>query len=141
MARARKRVEEKRPRFDASPEDAEELIQQFERAVTTGNLEGLLNVLSKDVVLVSDGGGKARAVLRPIFGADHVARLLVGATKKFGSKTQRLVHTAVNGLPGSVSIDGGQVIRVLAFGIREGRIQEIFIITNPDKLRHVAKPV
>src|SRR5207302_2594340 len=74
LARARKSVEERRPRFEVSPEEAEQLIQQFEQAVITGNLENLLNLLAKDVVLVSDGGGKARAVLRPILGADRVAR-------------------------------------------------------------------
>src|SRR5579859_2301937 len=79
LSRARKSVEVRRPRFDASPEQAEQLIQQFQEAVITGNLENLLNLLSKDVVLVSDGGGKAPAVLRPILGADHVARLLIGA--------------------------------------------------------------
>ena len=140
LARARKSVEERRPKFEASPEEAEQLIQKFEQAVLTGNVDDLLRVLAKDVVLVSDGGGKARAVLRPIVGADAVARLLVGATRKFGSKTQVIHHTAVNGLPGTVSFDGGRVLRVLAFGIRDGRIQSLFIITNPDKLRHVSPP-
>jgi RNA polymerase sigma-70 factor (ECF subfamily) len=139
LARARKSVEERQPRFDASPEAAEELIQKFEQAVLTGSLEDLLTLLAKDVVLVSDGGGKARAVLRPILGAEHVARLLIGVTRKFGSKTQVLRHTAVNALPGSISFEGNQALRVTAFGIRGGRIQSLFIITNPDKLRHIRR--
>lgn len=139
LARARKSVEERRPRFDASPEEAEELIQKFEQAVLTGNLEDLLSLLAKDVVLVSDGGGKARAVLRPILGADHVGRLLLGARKKFGSKTQVLRHAAVNALPGIISFEGNQVLRVMAFGIRHGRVHSLFIITNPDKLRHIRR--
>jgi RNA polymerase sigma-70 factor (ECF subfamily) len=137
LARARKSVEERRPRFEATPEEAEQLIQKFEQAVQTGNLDDLLNLLAKDVVLVSDGGGKATAVLRPILGVDHVARLLIGATRKFGVRSQVLHHTAVNGLPGSVSFVGGHVLRVVAFGIRNAHIHSLFIITNPDKLSHI----
>src|SRR5262249_31582252 len=139
LARARKRVEERRPRFDASPEEAERLIQQFEKTVQTGDLENLLKLLANDVVLTSDGGGKAGAVLRPILGADNVARLLIGARKRFGSNTQVLRHFAINGLPGIISFDQGQVLRVLCFGIRDNRIQSIYIVTNPDKLRHLPR--
>jgi RNA polymerase sigma-70 factor (ECF subfamily) len=137
LARARKHVDERRPRFEAASEDADQLIQQFEKSVLTGDMQGLLDLLAKDVVLVSDGGGKARAVLRPILGADPVSRLLVGAAQKFGSSTEVRRLAKVNGLPGLVSFDAGRVIRVLAFGIRENRIQSLFIITNPDKLRHL----
>jgi RNA polymerase sigma-70 factor (ECF subfamily) len=137
LARARKSVDERRPRFSASPEDAEQLIQRFQQAVVTGDMGGLLDLLSRDVVLLSDGGGKARAVLRPIVGADPVSRLLVGATRKFGSKTQKLYTAAVNGLAGSVSFEGNRALRVIAFGIEGGRIHSLFIITNPDKLRHL----
>ena len=139
LARARKSVEERRPRFDASPEDAEQLIQQFQHAVVTGDMENLLNLLAKDVVLVSDGGGKATAVLRPILGADHVARLLIGATKKFGSKTQTSRHAIINGLPGIIAFENERPIRVLALGVRDGRIHSLFIVTNPDKLRHLTR--
>jgi len=141
LTRARKHIEERSPRFDTLPEQAEQLLQQFEQSILTGNMQGLLDLLAKDVVLVSDGGGKARAVLRPIHGADHVSRLLIGAAQKFGSKTQVLRHTTVNGLPGTVSFDGGRVIRVVALGIRDGRIQSVFIVTNPDKLRRLPQSV
>jgi RNA polymerase sigma-70 factor (ECF subfamily) len=137
LARARKHIETRRPRFDTSPEKAEELITNFQQAVLTGNMRDLVNMLAEDVVLVSDGGGKARAVLRPVLGADHVARLLIGATQKFGSKTQTLRNARVNGLPGSVSFEGDHAIRVIAFGLRAGPIQSLFIVTNPDKLRHL----
>jgi RNA polymerase sigma-70 factor (ECF subfamily) len=137
LARARKSIEGRRPRFDASPEAAEKLIQKFEQAVQTGHLEDLLKLLAQDVVLVSDGGGKARAVLRPIMGAKRVARVLIGATRKFGIPGQVLHHTSVNGLPGSVSFAGEHVLRVIAFGIQQARIRSLFIITNPDKLSHI----
>ncbi|MDB6065231.1 MAG: polymerase, sigma-24 subunit, subfamily [Pedosphaera sp.] len=139
LARARKSVEERRPRFDASPEEAEHLIRQFDEAVRTGDLEGLLKLLAKDVVLVTDGGGKALAVLRPLLGADHVARLFIGIAKKFGGKTQVVRHAMVNGLPGYVAFEGERPVRVLVFGIRNGLIQSLFGMTNPDKLRHLAR--
>jgi RNA polymerase sigma-70 factor (ECF subfamily) len=137
LVRARKSVEERRPRFDASPEAAENLIQQFERAVQTGNLEKLLELLAEDAVLTSDGGGKATAVLRPILGADRVARLLIGVARKYGSKTQVLRHFFINGLPGTISFDQDRILRVLCFGIRDNRIHSLFIVANPDKLRHL----
>ncbi|WP_040550565.1 RNA polymerase sigma-70 factor [Pedosphaera parvula] len=137
LARARKSVEERRPRFDATPESAELLIQQFDEAVQTGNLANLLKLLAEDVVLVSDGGGKARALLRPILGPDHVARLLIGAAKKFGSVPQVRRPASINGLPGIISFEHNRIARVLAFGIRNQRIQSLFIIANPDKLRHL----
>ena len=139
LARARHRIQERQPRFEASPAEAEELIQKFQHAVQTGDLEDLLETLSKDVVLISDGGGKARAVLRPIVGADRVGRLLIGAARKFGTKTQELQHAFVNGLPGSVSFEGDRTLRVIAFGISAGRIRSLFIITNPEKLQRVTR--
>ena len=138
LARARKRVEDRKPRFDATPEAAEQLIQQFEVAVRTGDLEALLKLLAKDVILTSDGGGKAVAVSRPIFGANLVAKVLIGATKKYGSRTQALRHCFINGLAGTVSFDQNRIVRVLSFGIRDNRIQSLFIVANPDKLRHLA---
>ncbi len=141
LARARKRIGERQPRFDASVEDAERLIQRFGQVMQNGNVEELLQLLAKDVVLVSDGGGKARAVLRPIYGRDRVARLLIGAKRKFGSKTQVTREARINGLPGMISVEDGPVLRVVALGIREGQIHSLFIITNPDKLRHASHVV
>jgi RNA polymerase sigma-70 factor (ECF subfamily) len=138
LARARKQVEERQPRFEVSPDAAEALIQKFGVAVRTGNIEDLLSMLAKDVILVSDGGGKAIAVLRPIYGADRVSRLLVGATRKFGSPTQQSRSVIINGMPGIMSFDDGRVLRVAALGIREGRIHSIYIVSNPDKLRHIS---
>ena len=138
LTRARKHVEAGRPRFETSPAEAEELFQQFEEAVQTGDLDGLLKVLAKDVVLVSDGGGKARALLRPVAGGDHVARVIIGAVKKFGSGPQILRRTTINGLPGALSFEQDRVVRVLALGIRNHRIHSIFIVTNPDKLQHLS---
>ena len=93
-----------------------------------------------DVVLVSDGGGKARAVLRPIHGAEPIARLLIYVARKYTSESEDLRRATINGLPGFVSFQGDQARRVMAFGIRNGRIHALFVITNPDKLRHLSPP-
>ncbi|MDB6078812.1 MAG: hypothetical protein JWO82_2559, partial [Akkermansiaceae bacterium] len=137
LARARKSVGERRPRFDASREQAEQLLEKFQRAVEDGEIGGLLDLLAQDVVLVSDGGGKARALMRPIRGADSLARLFVNAKRKFDSGAEEIEHARVNGLPGLVAFEGTRAKRVMAFGILEGRIQSVFVITNPEKIRHL----
>ena len=139
LARARKRVEERRPRFDATPEQADKLMMQFDRAVKTGEIEDLMNLLANDVVLVTDGGGKARALPKPMCGAEAIARLFISATRKFGGGTQEIKKATVNGLPGLVHFDGDHAQRVMAFGIHDGRIHALFVITNPDKLRHLTR--
>ena len=140
LTRARKHVEERRPRFDATPEQAEKLTQKFEQAVREGELEELLNLLASDVLLVSDGGGKARALPKPLCGAEPIARLMIAARQRFGSPTEETKHARVNGLPGLVGFEGERATRVMALGIHDGRIQALFIITNPDKLQHLKRP-
>jgi len=137
LTRARKHIAARRPRFETAPERTEKVVEEFEQAVLSGDVQALMHVLAKDAVLISDGGGKARAVLRPIIGAEPISRLIIGAAAKFGSPTQVLRRLPVNGLPGTIASENDRVIRVIAFGIQEGRIQSVFIITNPDKLRHL----
>lgn len=140
LARARRRVEERRPRFDASPEQAEVLLTGFHEAVKNGDLERLLDLLAEDVVFVSDGGGKAKAFLQPVHGAAAIARPMINASRKFAPLTEEVEHAIVNGMPGLVTFDEGRAIRVMAFGILRNKIQSIFVIANPDKLRHLVRP-
>lgn len=140
LTRARKRIEERRPRFDAPGDAAERLVVPFMDAVRTGNLENLLATMAKDVVLVTDGGGKARALSRPVQGPEPIARLLIDIARQYGSNDEDRRAAIINGLPGLVVVEGGRVLRVMAFGIRDGLIQALFIITNPDKLLHVRPP-
>jgi RNA polymerase sigma-70 factor (ECF subfamily) len=140
LTRARKHVHERRPRFDASPAQAEELMQRFLQAVTNGELENLIDLLAEDVVFVSDGGGKAKAFLKPVHGAEAIARPMINATRKFRTETQEIKHAMINGLPGFVTFEGTRAVRVMAFGILGGRIQSIFVISNPDKLGHLVRP-
>lgn len=140
LTRARQRIDARRPRFDASREEAEKLVQPFMEAVRKGDLDTLLATMAKDVVLVTDGGGKARALARPVHGPEPIGRLLINVTRQYGSVDEVRRPATINGLPGFVSFEGGVVRRVMAFGIHGGRVHAIFVITNPDKLRHLNLP-
>src|SRR5918994_137015 len=111
--RARQSVAARRPRFDSSPEQEERLMDGFLHATLGGDMEALLELLSEDVTLYSDGGGKTRAALKPIYGADYVARFLAGY---FG-----------NGSPHSV----------VSVEVAEGSITAIRLVVNPEKLGNV----
>jgi RNA polymerase sigma-70 factor, ECF subfamily len=134
LRRARQHVKQTQRRFDASPRQREELFQQFLHASAGGDMEGLLAIFSKDIVLYADGGGKSSAVPNPIFGADHVARFLFGARQKF--LPDGLVRQAVqiNGRPGLLTYFQGQPYSALSFEMDGEHIRNIFIVSNPDKL-------
>jgi RNA polymerase sigma-70 factor (TIGR02957 family) len=137
--RARRHIEQDRPRFDASRRDHDELARRFMTATQTGDLDGLEALLAHDVALHGDGGGKARALVHPLFGRRRVARRLVNtmqALMEIGGISMRPVE--VNGYPGLLGLDGQQrVLFVLSLDIAEGQIQGIHSIVNPDKLRHL----
>jgi len=137
-ARARAHIEEGRPRFGASREEGARLAAAFAAAAQTGDAGTLMKLLAADAVLYSDGGGKRAAALNPIYGADKVLRFLVGVTRKNPALPAMEWRTAtVNGLAGFVirEQDGG--IDTMAFDHREGRIVAIYVVRNPEKLRHV----
>jgi RNA polymerase sigma-70 factor (ECF subfamily) len=137
--RARRHVAERRPRFEASREQAEELATRFFAAVEDGELEGLEELLAHDVVLHGDGGGKVPAVKRAVHGRAKVARLLVAGLRagiqRFGLSVRR---EQVNGQPGALLVDrDGRLAAVLSLDIAEGQIQGVSSIANPDKLQHL----
>jgi RNA polymerase sigma-70 factor (TIGR02957 family) len=138
-ARARRHVDERRPRFEPSREQHDELANRFFAAVQEGDLEGLEALLAEDVVLHGDGGGKAPAIARPLFGRRRVARALAAWTRqapRFGGVTVRRVD--VNGQPGAMLLDSdGRLIAVMALDIGGGRIQGLNSVVNPDKLAHL----
>jgi RNA polymerase sigma-70 factor (TIGR02957 family) len=137
--RARRHVEERRPRFEASREQRDELARRFLAATIDGDLEGLEALLAEDVVLHGDGGGKAPALARPLFGRRRVARTLAAWARqasRFGGVTVR--PSEVNGQPGAVFLGpGGELISVMALDVAAGQIQAVRSIVNPDKLRHL----
>lgn len=141
LARARQRIDERRPRYDASRADAEKLVAPFLAALRDGALETMLAHLSENVVLVADGGAKPGALLRPLHGAETVARAMLAATRKHGGEEPEIRRATINGLPGLVRFRDGHALAVLAFGIAGGRIAEVFVIGNPEKLRHLHRSI
>ena len=137
--RARRHVEDGRPRFEASREQRDELAQRFLAAAQGGDLEGLEALLSHDVVLHGDGGGKAPALARSLHGRSRVARTLMAWMRqgaKIAGASMRQVD--VNGQPGALMLDGEErVISVMSLDIADGQVQGIRSIVNPEKLGHV----
>ena len=132
--RARQAVAARRPRFDSSPEQERRLTDRFLAVCADGDMEGLLEMLSEDVVLLSDGGGKTRAALNPIRGADNVARYFFGILRK-APPGLTVRATPVNGRPGFVAYFGdGSPQSATTFEISGGRILAIHLVVNPDKL-------
>jgi len=134
LARAKKHLGGPRPRFEVAPEHNRRMLERFSRAATTGDMDGLLALLAEDITLWSDGGGKAAAALNPIYGADRVARFMLGALRKFVPADHVVRPAAINGQPGLISYLHGKPRTALAFGIVGDRIQTIYIIASTDKL-------
>ena len=137
LKRAKQHVTEDRPRFDTSPQEHQRLLQQFLEATGQGDIQGLLALLSKDVVLYTDGGGKATAVPNPVCGADRVARFFFRAPQKFMPKDVVRRFVEINGQPGIAAYHRGRVFGVLSIDVSEGRIRNIYIVRNPDKLERL----
>jgi RNA polymerase sigma-70 factor (ECF subfamily) len=137
LRRARQHVNAMRPRFKASARKQNELLERFRRATGTGDMDQLLALLSDDVVLHSDGGGRAIAVPNLVYGADRVARAILGGLRKLvpANLVQR-IHQ-INGAPGVVSYFNGRPHSVLTLDITATRIRTIYIVTDPEKLAHL----
>jgi RNA polymerase sigma factor (sigma-70 family) len=137
-ARARRHVEERRPRFEASSEQQEELATRFFAAAEQGDLEGLEQLLAHDVVLRADGGGKAPALARAGHGCANVARVLIAGLRGLTRVHVTSRRAQVNGQPGVLFSDReGKLISVMILDVAEGQIQSVDLIINPDKLRHL----
>jgi len=130
-SRARDHVEQRKPRFDVDPEDHRAVVEAFSKATRSGDLEGLLELLAPEAVLVSDGGGLVRAARNPIHGADKVARFLVGVNGKYTDHGHQPIF--INGNPALITVQGGLVDGVIALGIENGRITTVDMIRNPEK--------
>ncbi|ELS51575.1 RNA polymerase sigma-70 factor [Streptomyces viridochromogenes] len=133
--RARKHVDERRPRYEVDPTQRRDLTERFLAAAGEGDLEGLMSLLAPDVRLVGDSGGKARAPLRVVETADKVGRFLVGAAKKGDVPDLSFRFMELNGGPAVLVLSGDKPDSVFQVDILDGRIQSVYIIRNPDKLR------
>ena len=135
--RARQAVAARRPRFESSPQQEERLMEGFLQASLGGDMEALLELLSVDVTLYSDGGGKIHAALRPVYGADKVARFLTGILSNIPPGLV-VRQTRVNGRPGLVGYFGdGKPQSVVTLEVAEGSIRNIRLVVNPEKLGNV----
>jgi len=134
--RAREHVDARRPRAIVPPSEVRSVLQSFQRAVETGDLQGLLDVLAPDVVLLADGGGLRQAALRPIVGADKVIRLMMGGLAKTGGAITYTPAT-VNASPALIFSLDGEVDGVLAVRVEEGRVAGLYYVRNPEKLSRV----
>jgi RNA polymerase sigma-70 factor (TIGR02957 family) len=134
--RAREHVEARRPRFDADPTAQREVTDRFLAACAGGDVGALLAALAPDVVLVTDGGGKAKAALRPIVGADKVARFLVATAAQGLTLDDLRVEVAdVNGAPGVVAWVAGRPFLSMSLVLDDGLVTQVLLVRNPDKLR------
>ncbi|CAM2955341.1 RNA polymerase sigma-70 factor (ECF subfamily) [Williamsia muralis] len=138
--RARAHVAARRPRGTVSPDESRVALQAFQHAVETGDLQELVDLLAPDVVLLGDGGGVKKAVVRPIVGSDRVARLLAGGLPRIeGSvSTERVL---INGSPALIVSIDGQIDNAVSFRFDEGKITGLYIVRNPDKLSRLAQEV
>ncbi|HVX70815.1 MAG TPA: RNA polymerase sigma-70 factor [Mycobacteriales bacterium] len=134
VSRARRRVGERRHRFDADQQAGRELAAQFLSACAEGDLAALLSVVSEDVVLWTDGGGKVKAARRPIHGASKVTRFLISVAKGIPAGTE-FREAVVNGEPGYLFVEDGIVTTTLSFDVADAQIVGITAVLNPDKLR------
>ncbi|GIJ09642.1 hypothetical protein ACFFMR_03375 [Micromonospora andamanensis] len=134
--RARQHVSARRPREVVSPGETRAALESFRRAVETGDLQELLDVLAPEVVLVADGGGVRQAVPRPIVGADKVARMILGGLRKVPGQLTAAV-TLLNGGPALVVHLNGELDGVLAVRVGTAGIGGIYYVRNPEKLTRV----
>jgi RNA polymerase sigma-70 factor (TIGR02957 family) len=140
-ARARRHVEERRPRFESSRAQRDELARRFLAAARDGDLGALESLLAHDVVLRGDGGGKVPALARSLHGRSRVARTLRNWSRQ-GARMQgvTLRQAEVNGRPGIVVTDGeGRMVSVMALEIGNGQVTAISSIVNPEKLGHLGE--
>jgi RNA polymerase sigma-70 factor (TIGR02957 family) len=138
-ARARRRVGERRPRFESSREQRDKLARRFLAAAKEGDLSALETLLAHDVVLRADGGGKAPALARSIVGRTRVARTVVAWVRQRLKVPGTTVHPVqVNGQPGAFLLDGtGRLVSVMALDIAGQQVRSVIGIVNPDKLQHL----
>ncbi|MFF3665765.1 RNA polymerase sigma-70 factor [Microtetraspora malaysiensis] len=136
--RARAHVAARRPRGIASPAETRAAIQAFQRAVETGDLQSLLDILAPDVVALSDGGGVKHALLRPVVGAGQVARLLAaGWWKRDAERSVEPVQ--INGGPGLLVRVDGEIDGVVAVRVENGYVTGAYHVRNPEKLSRVER--
>ena len=137
-SRARTHVRAARPRFPVPKERGLQMAAAFFAATRSGDMQHLRSLLAADVTVYADGGGKASAATQPVVGLDNVMQLQASLARIFAAKMSRIVrYGLVNGLPGFVTIEQDDTLQTTALQIEDGKIVAIYVMRNPDKLRHL----
>ena len=140
-SRARRHVDERKPRFEPSREQREEMVRRFVKAIGEGETEPLVELLAADVEFYGDGGGKAPAVGRTIQGAEAVARLLTGFSRVGARRGATAEVAEINGEPGMFAFEDGRLIAVWTFEFSGDAMRAIRGVVNPDKLAHISSTI
>jgi hypothetical protein len=135
--RARANVAARRPRGAASAVETRDALEAFQRAIETGDLQPLLDILAPDVVLLGDGGGVVQAVLSPVVGADSVGRVLAAGLGRLAAAS--LQPAPVNGYPALILRLNGEIDTVMAVRVEDGLITGLYAVRNPEKLSRVER--
>jgi len=136
--RARKHVEERRPRFEADKKARDELAGRFWAAAEDGDTEGLVKLLADDVVFYGDGGGKGPAIAKPLYGRERVLKFVFGLMRLVGRMGVTFEPSQVNGEPGVIArAPDGSIVSVLSMSIADGQVISLRSVVNPDKLGHL----
>jgi RNA polymerase sigma-70 factor (ECF subfamily) len=137
-ARARTHVREARPRFQVDKQRGIELANAFFAASRSGDMRALGAMLADDIGVYADGGGKRSAAVEPIIGFDAVMKLQERLAAQFRENGSKLVRAGfINGLPGFVTLEADGELQTTALEIEAGKIAAIYVVRNPDKLRHL----
>jgi RNA polymerase sigma-70 factor, ECF subfamily len=137
FGRARRHLDAHQPRFEASTEHSEALLEAFLTATRQGDLNRLLELLAADAIFCGDGGGKATAIRQPLHGRDQVATVLLALFERAKRLGMSFEPALVNGGPGLVTRSEGQIVSVWSLEVLDGVIQTVRSLVNPDKLQHL----
>jgi len=138
-SRARTNVRTPRPRFDIPKKRGLEIAAAFFTASRQGDMSALRSMLAADVAVYSDGGGKKSSPLKPVVGLGDAIKLHAALARLFARTMSTVVRFAfINGLPGFITVEGNDTLQTTALRIENDRITGIYVVRNPDKLRHVA---
>jgi RNA polymerase sigma-70 factor, ECF subfamily len=138
VSRAKARLAQSRASPKPPTHHVERIVQQFLTAQRTGSMDDLLALLTEDAVLYADGGGRVPSVGLPIRGADRISRFFVGIRRLLPANLELRVRP-VNGTVGILAIVDDHIIQTMSFNIAEDRICAIYIVRNPEKLRHLER--
>ncbi len=138
VSRARAAIRDAKPPVDPPAPSDQSLVEKFMAASATGDMDGLMAIVAPDVELISDGGGKARAAYRPLYGFDDVTQVVTAIAQKL-EPGLTVTWTRLNGMIATLIKDGDQFHSATAYGIAEGQITAIYMIRNPDKLARLAR--